>query len=151
MTTAPTEALAPPRPAPDEITSFFWEGVEQHRLLILRCDDCGHYIHLPREVCRFCLSTNLSPSEMSGEGTVETFTVPYQPFHPYFRQHIGYVLAVVRLAEDPDLRLVTNIVDCSDDDVRCDMPVHVVFREVAPGFTLPYFAPGQGPNAGEQR
>ena len=32
---AGTTALEPPRPEPDEITRFFWEGVDQHRLLIL--------------------------------------------------------------------------------------------------------------------
>ena len=32
-------------------------------------------------------------------------------------------------------------VDCAEDDLRADMPVEVTFREVAPGYTLPLFAP----------
>jgi uncharacterized protein len=138
---AGTTALEPPRPEPDEITRFFWEGVDQHRLLILRCNSCRHYVHLPRDVCPFCLSTDLSPGEVSGRGVLETFTIPLQPFHPWFRERVPYVLAVVELDEQEDLKLVTNIVDTAEESVRCGMRVHVVFREISPGLTLPLFVP----------
>jgi hypothetical protein len=35
-------------------------------------------------------------------------------------------------------------VDCPVHDVRSDMEVEVVFREVAPGLTLPLFRPRVG-------
>ena len=76
-----------------------------------------------------------------GSGVLETFTIPLQPFDPWFFAHIPYVLAVVELEEQEDLKMVTNIVDAwSEDDLRCGMSVHVVFREVAEGLTLPLFA-----------
>jgi len=143
-------ALAPPKPEPDDVTRFFWEGVDRHTLLILRCQSCGHFVHLPREVCRYCLSTDLVPTEVSGRGVLETFTVPLQPFHPWFYAHMPYVLAIVELEEQEDLKLVTNIVDRDENDLHCGMPVHVVFREVSPGFTLPLFVPDDAAGTAEE-
>jgi hypothetical protein len=138
--TAPQEAGAyPPLPRPDELTQFFWDGCRQHKLLIQRCTQCHHYLHPPRLVCRFCLSTQLEPDEVSGRGIVDTFTIPSQPYDPYYMKHMPYVLAVVELVEEEHLKLVTNIVDCEPDDVQVGLPVEVVFREVAPDVTLPYF------------
>ena len=51
-----------------------------------------------------------------------------------------YVLALVRLAEQGDVRLVTNIVDCDPDAVRIDMPVSVRFEQ-AEDLWIPLFAP----------
>jgi uncharacterized protein len=135
------EATYPPVPAPDALTSFFWEGVAAHRLMILRCDQCGFFVHWPREVCQRCLSTSLIPAEVSGDATLATWTFPNQPFDPYYRSHLPYVLAVVELVEQAGLKMVTNLVDYDKDALRIDMPVHVTFREVAPRFTLPLFAP----------
>lgn len=135
------EALYPPLPAVDELTRFFWEGVAEHRLMILRCDVCGFYIHWPREVCRNCLSTSLSPTQVSGRATLATWTFPMQPFDPYFQAHRPYALAVVELVEQSGLKMVTTLVDYEKDRLRIDMPVTVAFREVGPGVTLPLFAP----------
>ena len=134
-------ALLPPLPDPSPLTQFFWDGVAEHRLMILRCDRCSHFIHWPREVCRFCLSTDLTPTEVSGRGKVSTFTIPLQPYDPFYLSKVPYVLAVVELEEQDNLKVVTNIVDCAEQDVRIDMPVEVTFREVAPAVTLPLFRP----------
>jgi uncharacterized OB-fold protein len=141
MATELTAKTSPPMPQPDELTQFFWDGVNEHELRILQCDRCGKFIHWPRPVCRFCLSTSLTPARVSGRGRLHTWTQPLQPFDPYFLDHIPYVLAVVELDEQPGLMVVTDIVDCAEDDLRIDMPVEVTFREAAPGYTLPFFRP----------
>jgi uncharacterized OB-fold protein len=132
---------APLMPEPNPVTQFFWDSVLRHQLSILRCCRCGTYIHWPRESCRSCLSRDLEPTEVSGRGRLDTYTWVFQPFHPFFFDKIPYVLAVVELAEQPGLKMVTNIVDCADDHLRMDLPVEVVFREVAAGLTLPLFKP----------
>jgi uncharacterized OB-fold protein len=112
--------------------------------MILRCQDCQHFIHWPREVCRFCLSTDLAPTEVSGRGKLATFTIPMQPYDAFYMSQVPYVLAVVELEEQENLKVVTNIVDCAEEDVTIDMPVEVTFGEVAPGVTLPLFRPSTG-------
>ncbi|HEY2331187.1 MAG TPA: OB-fold domain-containing protein [Acidimicrobiales bacterium] len=141
MSTTDLPVFYPPLPSPDPLTQFFWDGVEQHKLMILRCDNCGTYIHLPRVICRVCLSRSLTPAEVSGRATLATWTSPAQPFDPYYRMHLPYVLAVVELVEQKNLKMVSNIVDANEEDLRIDMPLEVVFREVAPGCTLPLFKP----------
>jgi uncharacterized protein len=42
---------------------------------------------------------------------------------------VPYVLALVELDEQDDVRLVTNIVHCGPDEVSIGMPVRVVFEE----------------------
>jgi uncharacterized OB-fold protein len=39
-----------------------------------------------------------------------------------------YVIAIVQLEEQEDLRIAANIVDCEPDSVRIGMPVEVGFE-----------------------
>jgi uncharacterized protein len=136
-----SEPLLPPLPTPDDVSRFFWEGCREHRLLIQRCRACGHYIHPPRLVCRFCLSTELAPAEVSGRARVDTFTIPLQPYDAYFQSQVPYVLAVVELVEEKNLKLLTNVIGCDPDNVRIGMEVEVVFTDVTAEVTLPHFRP----------
>jgi uncharacterized protein len=129
----------PPLPKPDEVSRFFWDGCAKHELLIQRCNACRRYNHPPRLVCPACLSTSLEPVQVSGRGVIDTFTIPLQPYDPYYAARVPYVLAVVELVEQQHLKVVTNIVDIDPNEVRVGMPVEAVFREVAPGVTLPLF------------
>lgn len=135
----PEMTVEVPRPAPDELTAFFWDGCKEHRLLILRCNNCGTYIHWPRPVCHTCRSTDLAPAEVSGRGTLYSWTVAEQAFHPAFKDKLPYVVATIALDEQADLRMVSNMVDCTEDDLSKDAPVQVTFREVAPDLVLPLF------------
>ena len=55
MTTAAFEATgSPPIPEPNELTRFYWDAVDEHRLELLRCQNCGHYIHYPQPICNRC-------------------------------------------------------------------------------------------------
>lgn len=134
-------APPPVLPLPDALTQFFWDGVAEGKLRILRCDKCSKFVHWPRPVCRFCLGTSLTPTEVSGRGTIATFTIPMQPYDPFWMLQVPYVLAVVELEEQAHLQVVTNVVDCAIDDVRIGMAVEVTFRQVAPELTLPLFRP----------
>jgi uncharacterized OB-fold protein len=141
----PAPPPAPPRPVPDELTKFFWEGAAAHELRILQCQGCGKYLHPPRPICRFCLSTDVAPARVSGRATLYTWTVAEQAFHPFFADKLPYAYAVVELEEQAGLRLITNVVGCSPYDLEAGMALEVTFREVAPDLTLPLFRP---PGAG---
>jgi uncharacterized OB-fold protein len=132
---------APPTPIPDASSQFFWDGVAREELWILRCQSCGHYIHLPKPMCRFCQSQELSPEHVSGRAKLYSWTVAMQAFHPYFAERIPYTIATVELVEQPRLMFVTNIVDCAEESLRDQMELEVVFPEVAEGLKLPLFRP----------
>jgi uncharacterized OB-fold protein len=75
---------------------------------------------------------------VSGDGTVYSFTVDHYPFNPSVP--VPYVVALVELVEQQDLRLPTNIVDCDPAVVRIGIPVHVAF-EPQDDVWVPVFRP----------
>ena len=130
-------------PQPSPLTEFFWEGARRHRLMILRCRNCGHYIHYPRPICPKCLSEDLAPAQVSGRGVLYSFTVTMQAWHPFWTDKVPYVLAAVELREQAGLRILSNIIDCGQDRLRIGMPLAVAFQDLAPGLTLPLFKPAE--------
>jgi uncharacterized OB-fold protein len=106
-------------------TEFFWTAGQDGVLRFQRCQSCGYYIHPPGPVCPRCLSRELKPEPVSGRATVHTFTVNHQPWIPGYDP--PYVIAIVVIAEQDDVRLTTNIVGCAPDDVHVGMPVQVTF------------------------
>lgn len=131
----------PPMPQLTELTRSFWAGAAAHRLMILRCQECGYYVHPPRPICRRCLSTEMAAERVSGRGLLYAYTVTTAAFHRYWADKVPYVLAIVELAEQPGLGVTTNIVDCPEELLRVGLPVEATFREAAPGLTLPLFRP----------
>lgn len=64
---------------------------------------------------------------MSGRATVAAFTVDRQPWIPGFDP--PYIVAMVELAEEPDTRLISNIVDIAPEDMRIGLEVEVFFED----------------------
>jgi len=83
----------------------------------------------------------LSPEVISGKGTLYSYSVIMQASHPYFVDKIPYVIGIISIDEEPDVHLPTGIVDAEEAELRCGLPVEVVFREVADSVTLPFFRP----------
>ena len=75
---------------------------------------------------------------VSGRATVVGYTVNQHQWHPDLPP--PYVIAVVALAEDPSVRLTTNIVGCDDGDVAVGLEVQVRFEQ-CDDVWLPLFEP----------
>ena len=133
------KAYKKPLPRIDEESKGFWEACQRHELYVQRCRACGAYRYYPRALCPTCLSDDTAWVLSSGRGTVYTYTVTYQNQSAGFRDALPYVLAYVELEEG--VRMLTNIVDCTPEDVRIGMPVEVIFEDVTAEVTLPKFRP----------
>jgi len=94
-------------------------------------------------VCPKCLSRELAPAPVSGRATVHAYTVNHQAWIPGFDP--PYVVAIVTIAEQDDVRLTTNIVNCEPADVTIGMPVRVVFEQ-REDVWLPLFEPDPDPD-----
>jgi uncharacterized OB-fold protein len=116
-----------PLPATNADTQAYWTGGERGELLIFRCEDCEYYIHPPVRFCPKCESRNVEPSATSGRGVITSFTVNHKQWMPSLK--VPYVVALVSIAEQEDVRLVSNIVNCDVDDVHIGMRVNVLFEQ----------------------
>jgi uncharacterized OB-fold protein len=124
-------------PRLDDLNRFFWTSGEDGRLRFLRCGACRKYVHPPVPRCPYCLDGTLVPEPVSGRAVVHSFTVNHQQWIPGSED---YVIGLVTLAEQDDVRLTTNLVDIAPDDVEIGMVVEVVF-ERADDVWLPLFRP----------
>lgn len=124
-------------PGLDDVDSPYWTGGAVGELRIAFCQSCRRYLHPPEDRCPDCAGT-LTFVAVSGDATVFSYTVAHQQFHPDVPT--PFVIALVELVEQPGLRVVTNIVDCEPDAVRCGMPVRVRFEQHGSVF-VPVFAP----------
>ena len=124
-------------PALNDLNRAFWTGGAQGELLIQRCEKCTRWVHPPGAECPAC-GGGLRPEPVSGRGTIFTFTENFQQFHPDVPP--PYVIAIVVLDEQDDLRLPTNIVDCDPAALECGSPVRVVFEQQGEIF-VPLFTP----------
>jgi len=120
----PASRLAP---TPSAESRAFWKGGRDGELLISRCRACGHFFHPPGPACWRCRSTDVAPEAVSGRATVAAYTVNHQPWIAGFDP--PYIVAMVALAEEPDVRLTTNIVDISVADVCVGLEVEAFFED----------------------
>jgi uncharacterized OB-fold protein len=104
----------------------FWTAGGEGRLELLRCTHCGTYVHPPAPRCPHDQATELAWTPVSGRATVATFTVNHQAWMP--GPELPYVVAIVEIAEQPSLRLTTNVVGCAPEAVRIGRPVRVTFE-----------------------
>src|SRR5436189_94527 len=134
------------RPLPNPITPEarpFWDGLRERKLLLPRCQACGHVFFYPRVLCPRCHARDNTWIQASGKGRLHAFEIAYQAFHKAWKVKPPYVLAMVELAEGP--RLMSNLVNVEPDPraIKCDMPVRVVFSKLTDEVTPPLFEPGR--------
>ncbi|MDV3132831.1 Zn-ribbon domain-containing OB-fold protein [Mycobacterium sp. 29Ha] len=114
-------------PSPTPESKAFWTGGRNGQLLINRCHGCGRFFHPPGPACWRCRSNDVAPEPVSGQATVAAYTINRQPWIPGLDP--PYIVAMVELADEPDVRLITNVVDVSADDIHVGLPVEVFFED----------------------
>jgi uncharacterized OB-fold protein len=138
------EERRPPKPIPypNAETEVFWEKANQDELWIQRCRSCGKPYFYPRFFCPNCFSKDVEWFQASGKGKLHTYMINHRP-PPSFEAEAPYAIAVVEL--DEGVRMMTNIhgIENTPENLVLDMPLEVVFEEVAPGRKVPYWQPVQ--------
>ena len=119
----------------------FWEACQRDELRMQRCTDCGRWRWTPAPLCDACQSAHFSWEQLSGRGTVHTWTVVTHPVHPAAVARVPYVVVEVQLAEQEDLYIISNLIDVAPEDISMDMAVEVTFVAHPHGDKLPQFRP----------
>ena len=134
-----TETTEKPIPPINIWSEPYWKAAREGKLLIQQCEKCGRHIFYPRLACPFCFSDHVKWVEVTGKGTVYSFSVVENNAPSAFIGDMPFVIAIVRLEEG--VQLMTNIVGCDPKEVRCEMPIEVVFEKLNDEITLPKFKP----------
>lgn len=122
---------------PSEDSGPFWAAAKGHKLSLQKCGTCGSFRFPPSPLCPECTAMGGEWAELSGRGKVSSFVVFHRAYHKSFEGDLPYAVALIELDEGP--RLISSVVGTPPDQLRCDMPVTVVFDDVTPDCTLPKF------------
>jgi hypothetical protein len=106
----------------DRGTAWFWDALEEHKLLIQRCASCGTLRAQALPMCANCQSLEWDTQEATGRGTVHTWLVSQHPTE----ESESRIVALIDLEEG--VRIVSNIVDADPHDVAIGAPVELTFR-----------------------
>jgi uncharacterized OB-fold protein len=122
------------------MNAAFWKELARSgELRFQRCAACGAWRHPPRHLCARCGSERAAWARSSGRGTILTWTVTHQAFHPAFAAELPYAAVVTELEEG--VRLVSGVRDLPLAALRLGLPVEVVLESAAEGVLLPFVRP----------
>lgn len=126
-----------PLPVPDPDTAEFWRAARGHELRLPRCGRCACLAYPPGPRCPRCRTLLTDWVTLSGQGTLHSWTVVHAPLVPGLA--VPYVLGEVELAEQPDLVLVTELVDADPRTLALGLPVTVTWLDLDDEVTVPQF------------
>lgn len=129
-----------PMPRITEFDRPFWEACNEEKLLLQQCRaaDCGRFIFYPRVCCPHCGRGNLEWTEVSGQGTLRSFTILHHAQHESFAAEIPYCFIAVDLAEGPMMFSRLESIPAPQSGVL-GRPVEAYFVDHTPDQKLPFF------------
>jgi uncharacterized OB-fold protein len=104
----------------------FAKHLKDGRIMASKCGDCGHVSYPPRADCPECLHGEFEYTEISGEGTLVTYTrIDAAPAG--FEAHVPFIVGVVDLKETGRL-LAWFGESIAENEIKIGMPLQAVPR-----------------------
>jgi uncharacterized OB-fold protein len=119
-----TIAVSRPRQAFNRDNAFFAEGLRNGVVLIQRCAGCDEPRHPPRPMCSSCRSFEWNAVPTSGRAEIYSYAVHHHPALP----GVAVPSMIVLVALEEGVRMVGNLVDGGEEDLRIGTPVEAVIR-----------------------
>lgn len=113
-------------------TKEFWEGLRKRQLLARKCRRCSETFFPPRSHCPHCLGNDLEWVELSGKGTLYSWT-EVNIAGPEF--DTPFLLGIVDLSQGIG-RLAAKIVGAEAHQLRIGMPVKITYADVHKDLSL---------------
>ncbi|MEV0809917.1 OB-fold domain-containing protein [Micromonospora sp. NPDC050200] len=129
-----------PLPEPTPVSAPFWAALAEHRIRIQYSPSAGEYVFYPRLLAPRTFADDLEWREISGLGTLYTYTVAERPTAPPWADSMPQLLAVVQWDEGP--RFSTELVNADPAELKVGMRVRPVFcDQPEAGVTLLRYEP----------
>lgn len=126
-----TERLLP-KPAVTSDVKPFWDAAERGELLVKTCKSCGKLHYYPRAHCPYCMSGETEWAQVSGRGTIYSYSVMRRAPQPF---------AIAYVALEEGITVLSNIVDCDLDKLAIGQKVALTFAKTDGGPQVPVFKP----------
>lgn len=114
-----------PMPVKTPTSAPFWDALAEHRIRIQYSPSLGEYVFYPRVLAPGTLADDLEWREISGLGTLFTYTIAERPVAPQFAADVPQLLAIVQWDEGP--RISTEIVNADPAALVLGMRLRPVF------------------------
>jgi uncharacterized OB-fold protein len=102
----------------DRDSAAHYRGRLARQLLINRCNNCGLWRHPPKPICPSCWSTDLAPTEVSGNGMIHLAIFLHQgPPAEGVDYSTPYPVVTVALDEQPGLRFTSTVIDAPNESI----------------------------------
>lgn len=118
-------------------TRPYWEALQEKRLVIQQCVQCGKFRHYPQPMCPACHSMEAGWHEIGGKGVVHSWTITHQTVIPGFAEQVPYVVATVDLPEG--VRVAAPLRGVAHERLRIGLPVSLIFEKDGEGRWMPAF------------
>ena len=133
-----------PYPIPEYGTEPYWAACNEERLVMQRCTACDKFRWHPAPLCIHCAHDGYAWAPLSGRGRIYSWSVITHPVHPAAIARVPYVVVEVELAEQANLRMLSNLIDCDPDTIQFDAAVSLAFISHPQGQKLPVFRLSSG-------
>ena len=119
-------------------TREFWAATKANEFRYQQCENCDTIVFYPRRHCTTCTAGDLKWKTSAGIGTVYTYSVVRQSYHPFFRNLVPYTVAWIDLDEGP--RIISNVIGIEPGDVTIGQRVQIEWEEHE-NLNIPLFKP----------
>lgn len=133
------EGLPIPTPEPDGLSTPYWNGLRENRLLVQRCDHCGTWQFGPEWICHACHAFDPGWVDIEPHGRIFSWERVWHPSHASLRQRVPYVAVLVEIPHGGSIRMIGNLLGDPLQDVTIGGEVEGCFehhRESSPPFSL---------------
>lgn len=140
MATQPTKTIPRPMPRANAYmdTKPFWAAAKEGKLVLQYCRTSKRFQFFPRPVSLYTGRRDLEWREVSGRGTLYSWTVTYAPW-PGHENRVPYVCALIDLEEG--VRMLANLYNCAAEDLRAGLPVRLIWEKLSEDYNYPAFEP----------
>ena len=120
-------------PVANELTKPFWDAINEKKLVLQHCDDCGKLQYPIRPNCWHCSSERLGWHEVTGKGhSLETMVV-HDTRVVRRKGDVPFKVSVVSLDEDPSINFLANLPGTPAHEAPQGAAVEILYEEMEPG------------------
>jgi uncharacterized protein len=105
----------------------------------MQCQSCWYWNHPPKPRCRACCADDLAWAVLAAPFTLYSFGISMLP--GIHGSSAPWVPAIVSHADQTDLRLFSEVVDCDLPQLRIGLLLDITFREIRSPRRIPLYLP----------